>query len=238
MINEVRKILEQNRSDTYKKNVVKLGIPEEHALGVKTGCLRKLAKKIKVNHVLACELWESGIHEEKLLATLLFDKEKITKSDLNKLMETVISWDLCDHLCKNLITKTEYSYELIDEWCDHYGTYFKRGAFVLMTAEILEKKSSITEQRISFFLAKVKEHAWDNRVHVKKAISWTLREIGKINYINQEKAILLAYELMDSDNKWVGKDALKELETLVKVDKRGRLLSSKSKMGKNIYISN
>lgn len=30
---------------------------------------------------------------------------------------------------------------------------------------------------------------------------------------------------------WVGKNAVKELETLVNVEERGRLLTSKSKMG-------
>lgn len=31
---------------------------------------------------------------------------------------------------------------------------------------------------------------------------------------------------------WIGKDALKELETLVPVEERGRLITSNSKMGK------
>lgn len=34
---------------------------------------------------------------------------------------------------------------------------------------------------------------------------------------------------------WIGKDALKELENLVSVEGRGRLISSNSKMGKEQF---
>ena len=74
----------------------------------------------------------------------------------------------------------------------------------------------------------------DEREHVKKAVSWALREIGKKDFNYQEKAILLAYDLKENGSKaqiWIGKDALKELENLVQVEGRGRLISSSSQMG-------
>ncbi|BDR70834.1 hypothetical protein K144313037_22460 [Clostridium tetani] len=80
-----------------------------------------------------------------------------------------------------------------------------------------------------------KEQSNDDRDHVKKAVSWALREIGKKDFNYQEKAIILAYELKETGNKaqqWIAKDALKELEPLVQVKDRGRLISSKTKMGK------
>lgn len=70
---------------------------------------------------------------------------------------------------------------------------------------------------------------------MKKAVSWALREIGKRNFDYQEKAVLLAHELKESGNKaqvWIAKDALKELEKLVRVEGRGRLIASDSQMGK------
>lgn len=47
----------------------------------------------------------------------------------------------------------------------------------------------------------------------------------------------LAHELMENGNKaqkWIGKDALKELEKLVKTEGRSRLISADSQMGKEI----
>lgn len=39
------------------------------------------------------------------MAVLLFDKKQMSHDDIEYLMGDVISWDLCDHLCKNLIVK-------------------------------------------------------------------------------------------------------------------------------------
>ena len=81
----------------------------------------------------------------------------------------------------------------------------------------------------------IKLHSNDSRLHVKKAISWALREIGKISYTFREKAAFTAYELCenaDKNRKWIGKESLKELEKLVSIDERRRLISSDTKMGK------
>ena len=81
----------------------------------------------------------------------------------------------------------------------------------------------------------IKLYSDDNRPHVKKAISWALREIGKKDFAAQDKAIRLAYELCENSSKnfvWIGKDALKKLETLVSVNERSRIITSNSKMSK------
>ena len=103
---EVQEIITQLQgmsNEKYKANVVKMGIPEANSIGVSTGEVRKLAKTIEKSNALAYALWESGYHEARLLAVLLFDKKTLTIKEAAKLMDDVISWDLCDHLCKNLI---------------------------------------------------------------------------------------------------------------------------------------
>ncbi|MDI3529962.1 MAG: hypothetical protein PWQ23_1781 [Thermoanaerobacter sp.] len=232
-INEIRGILNELSDENYKKNVVRLGIPKDKALGVRTGDIRKLARKIGTNHKLAWELWQSGIHEEKLLAVLLFDKKEITYQEIESLMYHVNSWDLCDHICKNLIINTSFAADIMESWSKQTSLYFRRAAFVLMTAEMVKKREKIEPEQVEFYIEKIKECANDTRPHVRKAVSWALREIGKINYEYQEKAILVAYELIGEGkaSAWIGKDAIKELETLVQVEERGRLLTSNSKMG-------
>lgn len=101
-----------------------------------------------------------------------------------------------------------------------------------MTAKVLQNNPS--DETIGSFLEIIRKESDDDRNHVKKAISWALREIGKTDFNNQEKAIFLARELKQSSNKaqtWIAKNALKELKSLVKVDERKRLISNKTKMG-------
>lgn len=230
---EIIEYLNSISSDKFKNNVVKLGIPEKNSIGVSTGDIRKLAKKLGVNQKLANELWQTQYHEARLLSVLITDIELIDSEYINKLMEDVLSWDLCDHICKNLIIKFPDYEHFIVQWCDESRIYYKRAAYCLIATSAIHSKS-LGIEKIDEYLDLIKTHCEDTRVHVKKAISWALREIGKRDFNCQEKAIILAYELRESDNKnikWIAKDALKELETLVSVEERGRLLTANSKIG-------
>lgn len=235
-VQEIIEMLKELSSDKYKENVVKLGIPEEDSIGVSTGEVRNVAKKLQKSNELAYELWKTGYHEAKLLAVLLFENKQITIEDIKELMQDVYSWDLCDHICKNLIIKVPSYESLIYQWCDVDEVYYKRAAFTLIASTVTKNKK-ITMETIEKFLDIVKHNSNDSRLHIKKAVSWALREVGKKDFACQEKAILLAHELLDSDNKtqiWIAKDALKELEKLVQVEGRSRLISRDSKMGNQV----
>ena len=66
--------LQSLASEKYKANVVKMGIPEKHCIGVPTGEVRNIARKAGKSNELAFELWNTGYHEARLLAVLVFDK--------------------------------------------------------------------------------------------------------------------------------------------------------------------
>ena len=48
--------------------MARFGIKSEKTLGVSIPNLRKIAKKTGKNHPLALKLWDSGIHEARILA--------------------------------------------------------------------------------------------------------------------------------------------------------------------------
>lgn len=232
---EIIKELQSLASEKHKANVVKMGIPEEHCIGVSTGEVRSIAKKIGKSNELAFELWNTGYHEAKLLAVLIFDKKKLTHSDIEKLMGEVISWDLCDHLCKNLIAKMKDYEAFIDQWITSDHIYKKRAAFTLIATSAIHDKK-LSNDTLDQYLQLIKETQGIAHEHVKKAAAWALKEIGKRDFEYNEKALLTAHELLNSSNKtqqWIAKDAIKELETMVKVEGRTRLISTKTQMGRD-----
>lgn len=232
---EIIKELQSLASEKYKANVVKMGIPEEHCLGVSTGEVRSIAKKIGNSNELAFELWDTGYHEAKLLAVLIFDKKKLTHSDIEKLIGEVISWDLCDHLCKNLIAKMKDYKEFIDLWITSDHIYKKRAAFTLIATSAIHDKK-LANETLDQYLQLIKETQDIEHEHVKKAVAWALKEIGKRDFDYNEKALLTAHELLQNGSKtqvWIAKDAIRELETMVKVEGRTRLISTKTQMGKD-----
>lgn len=230
--------LKSKTDEKYKANVVRMGIPEEYSIGVSTAIVRKIAKEIENSNELAYELWKTGYHEARLLAVLLFEKNKLSIEDVEGLMNEVISWDLCDHLCKDLIIKQTYYNDLIIKWVDSSHTYKKRAAFTLMASSIIHDKN-ITENILDNYLELIDKNSQDNHEHIKKTVSWALRGIGKKDFDYNKKALVLAYKFKEDGNKvqvWIAKDVIKELENVVKVDDRKRLISTNSKMGRtNIF---
>ena len=227
--------LQSLASEKYKANVVKMGIPEDHCIGVSTGEVRSIAKKIGKSNELAFELWDTGYHEARLLAVLVFDQKGLTHADIEKLMGEVVSWDLCDHLCKNLIAKMKDYEKFIDQWITSDHIYKKRAAFTLIATSAIHNKK-LSNDTLDNYLHLIKEAQDIEHEHVKKAIAWALKEIGKRDFDYNEKALLTAHELLSSGNKtqqWIAKDAIKELETMVKVEGRTRLISTKTQMGKD-----
>lgn len=67
-------------------------------------------------------------------AVSIIIKRKAEKEDVN-------SWDLCNHLCKNLPVKLKGYETLIEQWFTDPGTYKKRGAFTLMASAAIHEKN-------------------------------------------------------------------------------------------------
>ena len=112
---EIIKELKANASEKYRENVIRMGIPAENSIGVATSVVRSFAKKVGKSQELAFELWDTKYHEARMLAVLLMDPKITTEVEAERLIRDVMSWDLCDHLCKNLFLKVKRRDTVIKE---------------------------------------------------------------------------------------------------------------------------
>jgi 3-methyladenine DNA glycosylase AlkD len=191
----------------------RFGIPTEHALGIPIPALRKLAKEIGRDHALAGELWATGIHEARMLATLVDDPEEVTDAQMEAWVLDFASWDLCDQCCSNLFDSTPHAYRKVREWSSREEEFVKRAGFVLMATLSVHDKKADDDAFREFFPIIIRE-ATDDRVYVKKAVNWALRQIGKRNGVLNREAIRIAEEIRAIDSKaarWIASDALREL---------------------------
>ena len=188
----------------------KFGINIETAFGVRIPVLRKLAKTIGKNHKLALELWKTGYHEARILASMIAEPEQLSKKQMDLWVKDFNSWDLCDQCCNNLFVFTRHSYDKALEWHTNKNEFIKRAGFVLMAVMAVHKKE-FDDTIFIKFLSLIKKEADDDRNFVKKAVNWALRQIGKRNEILNAVAIKTAKEilLMESKSaKWVASNAL------------------------------
>src|SRR4030095_12833261 len=83
---EVMKELKSMGSESIKKVLVQHGAVEPF-YGVRIGDMKKIVKKVKKDHQLALDLYDTGISDAMYLAGLIVDDEKMTKKDLQKWIE-------------------------------------------------------------------------------------------------------------------------------------------------------
>jgi hypothetical protein len=82
--------------------MARYGIATDLAYGVTVGELRALAREIGRDHDLAARLWDSGVHEARILASLLDDPALVDDAQFERWALGFDSWDLCDQVCQNL----------------------------------------------------------------------------------------------------------------------------------------
>ena len=190
------------------------GIQGGKLLGVSMPNIRLLAKR-KKDHDLALALWETGIHEARILAALIDQPALVTTVQMDAWTDQFDSWDVCDQVCGNLYVKTPFAVEKALEWAATDVEFTKRAGFALMAYLAVHDKKA-TDEVFERFLVVIENSATDNRNFVKKAINWALRQIGKRNAALYQSAFLSSQRLASSVNptaRWVGKDALKEFES-------------------------
>ena len=196
----------------FAQNMKKFGIRYVKSYGLRLPQIRKVAKKCGKNHDLALKLWNHGYHETYLMATLVEESEKVSSEQLNDWVNTFYSWDLVDQACINLLRFIPEARENIFIWCDSDEEFVKRTAFSLIAVLAVHEKESDFE----IYFDVIKEASKDNRNFVKKSVNWAIRQIGKIDLENNRKALDLAYEILEIDNKasnWVARGAIRELES-------------------------
>lgn len=214
IVNEIIKYLKTYKNIKNVQGMARFGInPSIPVLGVSLPVLRKLAKKIGKNHNMAQQLWKTKIHEARLLAGLIENPKQITESQMDTWVKDFETWDLCDTVCGALFDKTPFAYKKVRQWATHKKEFTRRAAFALLAWLSVHDKKATDEKFIKFFPL-LKKYATDERIYVRKAVNWALRQIGKRNSFLRIRALVLAEEVAKIDSKsarWIATDALHEL---------------------------
>jgi len=176
--------------------------------------LRKMAKQIGKDHKLAKELWDSDIHEAKILAGMIDDVKYVTENQMDSWVADFDSWDICDQTISNLFDSTELAEKKACQWIFDEREFVRRAGFVMMAAMSVHRKDMEDDDFLKFFPL-IKKYSTDERNFVKKAVNWALRQIGKRSKALRKEAIRYSLEIQKLDSKsarWIAADALRELK--------------------------
>jgi len=190
-------------------------------LGVPVPEMRRIAKAAGKDHAAALQLWDTGIAEARIVASMVAVPAQLTEEQMDAWVKDFDSWDVCDQVCMNLFEKSPLARRKIVEWASREEEFVKRASFALLACVAWHDRRATDEELIAF-LPLVAQAASDERNFVKKAVNWALRTIGKRDRALNRAAIQAAREIQRLDSRaarWIAADALRELES-AKVQER------------------
>lgn len=223
MSSEIEEIVSwfgQNRNTKNTDSMARFGINSSNAYGIPLPMLRAKAKEYKKRHRLALELWDTGIHEARVMASMVADPQQFTPELMDSWVADFDSWDVCDQCCSNLFRLTPFAHDKVWAYAVDERKFVRRTAFVLIAVLAVHDKQSGNDVFMKY-LTLIEDYAFDGRNFVKKAVNWALRQIGKRNIALNSAAAKTAAVLAASTlppTRWTGKDALRELTSQKTLD--------------------
>ena len=206
--------LRERADPSRKPGMARVGIDVSHALGVSMPQIRAIAKTCGTDQMLAIELWRSGIHEARMLATLVADPRAMTSDQMEAWVVDIGSWDLCDSAA-DVFGRSPDGAAAIRAWAQRPEGFVKRCAFSMIARRAVWAKDAPDREFLAYFPL-IRRGADDPRNEVKKGASWALRQIGKRNRALHGAAIEEANQILEmpaASARWIARDVLRELES-------------------------
>ncbi len=162
---QVLALLKANKNDKGIQKWKQRGsqISRLKSFGIGLTILRKLAKQIGKDHVLALQLWESDVYDAQIIALLIDDPKKITREQAEMQVEHLDQGHLAHVFssCDASLAKTPFVVSLATEWITSKDTIRRRCGYGLIYEVSKSKKKSAPDD--AFFLDRIE--------HIRKSFS-------------------------------------------------------------------
>lgn len=209
------RILREMRALRNPANVAgmaRFGIVSATVFGIPVPAIRAMARRLGRDQALAEELWAAGVHEVRILASLVGDPTAISRSTMDRWARDFDNWAVCDACCCDLFDRTPYVWQKIPKWAAGKREFVRRAAFSTLAGAAVHLKTAPDRHFIEG-LGLIERYAFDDRNFVRKAVNWALRNIGKRNATLLAPAIACAQRIREQGTRsarWIAADALRE----------------------------
>src|SRR5215469_12146211 len=207
--------LERHGKRRNVEGMARFGIRAKVVYGVSKPKLDEIVKRIGKNHALGLALWETGIHDARLLGMLISRPEEVTKEQMERWVRDFDNWDVCDGTCCHLFAETKPAWKKAFEWSKRKKEFEKRAGFALAAYLAVHDKAA-ADAPFMKYLRVIEREAWDERNLAPKRMNWALRKTVKGNLRLNCEAIRRAESIKKkgtSAGRWIAAEAVRELRS-------------------------
>lgn len=158
--------------------------------GVSFADLGKLTKQIKRDTPLALQLWQSGNHDARMLATMIADPREIDRNTLQAWAAELDNYVICDAFAR-MASQTGWADEKMAEWIDSDGEWTGRSGWRLLAHKALEDQT-LPDSYFESYIARIEAEIHSRKNYVRDAMNSVLIGIGVRSPALQEKALAAA----------------------------------------------
>jgi len=177
----------QNRK-IYKRHGV-----DDSMFGVSYANLYKLQKRIKIDHELAQQLWNTGNHDARVLATLIADPARITDKLVEGWMKTVTNYVTMEMLIR-FIAKTPLAKKKAEKWHKSRDEWTGSAGWGLI-AQLALGNQSLPDAYFKPYLELVENGIHKRKNRVRHEMNGALIAIGLRNTKLERRATAVARKI-------------------------------------------
>lgn len=140
-----REVLEELKglgSESCKRMLMKNHGVKEPCFGVKIGDLKKLQKRIKMDHELALELYDSRNYDAMYLAGLIADDARMTRKDLQRWAENAYGGALSGATVAWVAAGSPHGWEMGLKWIESPKSHIAAAGWMTLASWVALKDDS------------------------------------------------------------------------------------------------
>jgi 3-methyladenine DNA glycosylase AlkD len=158
--------------------------------GVSYADLGTLKKRLKTDHTLARDLWATGNHDARVLATMVADPAQATDDELDSWLRAIDSYALTGAVA-GVAAQHPGAQRRADRWMADGGEWTARAGWQVV-ANLALNQPDLSDEYFAALLDQVETHIHTSHNRVRDAMNDALIAIGARNQPLRERAIAAA----------------------------------------------
>ncbi len=166
----------------------------DNVFGVLTSEIAKLQKKIKVDHALAMELWKTGNAEARVLALLVADPAKLTRTDAERLIKDGPMRFVGCYL-SGLLARSPIAEEAMRVWMKSPDEFTREMGYGILGVRLKDDPDFVSDAEAEKVLATIENQIHRSPNWARYAMNGALISIGIFKPSLRKKAIEAAQRI-------------------------------------------
>ena len=174
-VKELLQELEGLGTEQTRKTYRRHGIGENQ-FGVSYANFGKIQRRIKRNHQLALDLWETGNHDARVMATMIADPQQVNEKQLETWVKQLENTPMTDAFSA-FASLTPLARKKAEAWKKSKNEWIGRAGWIIL-ARLANEDTELPDSYFEPFLDEIERGIHSKKNRVREAMNTALIAIG------------------------------------------------------------